>query len=298
MRIQKLLIALFLISFELAACSQNEQSGLNVALSTNKAITGFSFSNPPATGIINENAETISVTVPAGTNVTKLIAAFTATGARVKVDTTIQISGLTQNDFTNPVVYLVEAADGSTQTYTVTVKSLTAYHFTATIDYINRTPTIPALVGDIVTGTFSFDPTVSNHYISLNQGGYFQSPPAGVQVQIESLILNADLTNQAGYRIDTYNDESDVNPIRDSVSWFVNDTQAASAYGLDYIQIIFRLEDLTATVLNDVAIPDPLVLSEFNNPYFSLSGNKIVNGIDNGLWYAHAKINTLNRISP
>ncbi len=288
--IRKVFIALFLISFASAACSQNEQSGISTALSSDKAITAFSFLNPAATGNINESAKTIDVIMPPGTNLNKLIATFTTTGSRVKVGSTVQVSGSTQNDFTNSVEYVVEAADGSIATYTVTVKSLTGYKFTAQIDYINGSPTIPALVGDIVTGTFSFDSTIPNHYISVNQGGYFQRPPAGVQVQIESIILNADLSSFTGYHIDIYNDESDVDPIRDSVSWYVNDTQVASVYGLDYFQMIFKLEDLTATALNDTAIPTNLVLSDFDNPYFSISGTKTINGMGTGLWLLTRKL--------
>ncbi len=94
---------------------------VTVAPNTAKAITAFSFTSPAATGTIDEGAKTISVTVPFGTNVTALKATFTTTGASVKVDTTVQVSGTTPNDFTNPVPYIVTAADGLTETYTVTV---------------------------------------------------------------------------------------------------------------------------------------------------------------------------------
>jgi hypothetical protein len=89
--------------------------------SSAKAITAFSFTSPAATGVINENAKTISVTVPSGTNVTALVATFTTTGVSVKVDSTLQVSGSTPNNFTNPVLYTVTATDATTVTYTVTV---------------------------------------------------------------------------------------------------------------------------------------------------------------------------------
>jgi hypothetical protein len=50
-----------------------------------------------------------------------MAAAFTTTGAAVSVGGVIQTSGVTSNDFTNPVTYRVTAADGSWQDYTVTV---------------------------------------------------------------------------------------------------------------------------------------------------------------------------------
>jgi len=88
-----------------------------------KALTAFSFQGlwPPVVGLINEAAHTIALTVPAGTNLTALVATFTTTGASVKVGATLQTSGLTANNFTNPVTYTVTAADASTQAYMVTV---------------------------------------------------------------------------------------------------------------------------------------------------------------------------------
>ena len=88
---------------------------------TAKAITAFSFVSPPAPGTIDENAKTIAVKVPYGTNVTALVATFTTTGSSVKVGSTVQVSGTTPNNFTSPVIYTVTAADGSTVYYTVTV---------------------------------------------------------------------------------------------------------------------------------------------------------------------------------
>ena len=63
----------------------------------------------------------ISATVPYGTDVTALVATFTTTGVSVTVGGTTQESGVTANHFTIPVTYIVEAADGSTHSYVVTV---------------------------------------------------------------------------------------------------------------------------------------------------------------------------------
>jgi len=109
---------------------------VTIAANSAKAITSFSFANPASTGFINENAKTISVNVPYGTNVTALIATFTTSGAEVTVGNIVQVSGTTQNNFTSPVVYTVTAADSSTTQYTVTVtvalnpaKAITAFTF-------------------------------------------------------------------------------------------------------------------------------------------------------------------------
>lgn len=94
---------------------------VTIASGSAKEFTSFLFTSPSATGIINESAKTIAVTVPHGTDVTALVATFTSTGALVSIGTTTQVSGTTPNDFRSPVVYTVTAADTSTVTYTVTV---------------------------------------------------------------------------------------------------------------------------------------------------------------------------------
>jgi len=88
-----------------------------------KAITAFSFQGltPPVTGVINEAAHTIALTVPRATDVHALVATFTAAGASVTVGGTPQVSGTTANDFSSSVTYTVTAFDGSTQNYVVTV---------------------------------------------------------------------------------------------------------------------------------------------------------------------------------
>jgi len=91
---------------------------VTVAQNFAKAITAYSLAG--VTGSIA--GSTISVTMPFGTDVTNLVATFTTTGASVTVVATgPQTSGTTANNFTNPVVYTVTAADTTTATYSVTV---------------------------------------------------------------------------------------------------------------------------------------------------------------------------------
>ncbi|HPZ02289.1 MAG TPA: FlgD immunoglobulin-like domain containing protein, partial [Candidatus Cloacimonas sp.] len=99
------------------------------------AITAFSFSNPPATGTIDHTNKTIKVVVPNDTNVTNLVATFTAPRATVKVGDTTQASGTTANDFTDPVMYdLTTSNDASTCSYEVTVKEKLATPSPSTIE--------------------------------------------------------------------------------------------------------------------------------------------------------------------
>jgi hypothetical protein len=110
----------FIGAFNLVSCAGTGNDS-PVAASSSKTITAYSFSNPAAIGNINESDKTISFTVPYGTDITGLIASFTTTGASVKLNGTVQVSGITTNDFTNPIIYTVTAGDGSTSQYTVTV---------------------------------------------------------------------------------------------------------------------------------------------------------------------------------
>jgi hypothetical protein len=91
-----------------------------------KAITAFSFSSPAATGVIDETAKTISISVPYGTDITTLVADFSISEfANAKVGITDQVSSTTSNDYTNPVSYLITAEDGTFVTYVVSVTVLT-----------------------------------------------------------------------------------------------------------------------------------------------------------------------------
>ena len=72
----------------------------------------------------NSSTEThITITVPYGTDVSNLVATFTSSeGSTVTVGGKVQVSGVTPNDFSHPVEYVVTAQDGVTKkTYTVTV---------------------------------------------------------------------------------------------------------------------------------------------------------------------------------
>ncbi|SDL94739.1 alginate lyase family protein [Bacillus sp. OK048] len=89
--------------------------------SPRKEFVTFSFKElyTPVVGTIYGNE--INVTVPKGTERKGLVASFITTGKRVKVGKTVQVSGETANDFTDPVKYTVESPNGSIKTYMVKV---------------------------------------------------------------------------------------------------------------------------------------------------------------------------------
>jgi hypothetical protein len=109
---------------------------VSLAKNSAKELTTYLFTNPVASGVFNGN--TISLQVPFGTDVTKLVANFTASsGAQVKVKGVNQVSGTTPNDFTAPVTYTVYAED---------ITSLTAF--------FTLSPSAIAFIGNVgqITG--------------------------------------------------------------------------------------------------------------------------------------------------
>jgi hypothetical protein len=87
-----------------------------VKKSSDKKITEFKFANPAVTGTVDEDKKTVSVLVPAGTDVSALEPAIVLS-SKATVD---PAAGVKQ-DFSKPVVYTVTAEDGTKQEYTITV---------------------------------------------------------------------------------------------------------------------------------------------------------------------------------
>ena len=116
------------------------------AKSAEKSITSFSFtqvlnsklSTSQVNGVIDETGKTITLGVN-GTALPNLIATFSiSANAKVEVAGVPQESGVTSNNFSNPVTYRVTAEDGSTEDYTVNVqsasKSITSFSFTQALN--------------------------------------------------------------------------------------------------------------------------------------------------------------------
>jgi D-alanyl-D-alanine carboxypeptidase len=101
-------------------------AGENQSTSTGKAITAFAFRKTdnatPVDSHATITATAIKAFLPPGTPVTALKPEFTVSaGATVSVDGLAQTSGVTANDFTSPIAYVVTAEDGTSQTFTVSV---------------------------------------------------------------------------------------------------------------------------------------------------------------------------------
>ncbi len=92
---------------------------VSVAKSDSKAITAYRLDGESA--IIDPGTGTITVDFPAGKYISYLISEFITTGVSVNVNGKEQVSGVTPNDYTSPLVYTVTADNGSTAYYNVSV---------------------------------------------------------------------------------------------------------------------------------------------------------------------------------
>jgi hypothetical protein len=68
------------------------------------------------------SGDTIRVSVPHNAPVTALVAEFVSNSARVEVNGAVQQSGMSANNFTTPVTYVVTADNGDVRSYQVTVE--------------------------------------------------------------------------------------------------------------------------------------------------------------------------------
>ena len=135
------------------------------------------------TGVINndaDNGRTITVTVPYDTDVTGLVAEFTASsGASVKLGSTSGmdfVSGVTSANYSNPVQLWITSEDGdTTRMYTVTVEEGISF-------------------SDVNPGDWFYDnvmDAVENGYISGMGDGTFNPTGATTRAQFASMIANA-----------------------------------------------------------------------------------------------------------
>ena len=144
-----------------------------------------SFSVAGQTGIVNntnDDARTITVNVPYGTDMKGLVATFEASlGATVKVGDTLAsavdfVSGVTSLNYTNPVYVYVISEDGSvTNRYTITLDEGLSF-------------------SDVNPGDWFYDNVMDaaeNGYVSGMGDGTFNPTGATTRAQFAAMIANA-----------------------------------------------------------------------------------------------------------
>lgn len=126
-------------------------------VSSDKELTAFSIGN--AAGAIN--GTDIRVDIPEDTDTSGLIASFHTTGKTVSINGVPQISGITPNDFTSPVVYTVTAADLTEKSYTVTVNKVSSNK--DLIQFSLIAPSVEGTIRSFLTAR-TIDPLDSGYY--------------------------------------------------------------------------------------------------------------------------------------
>lgn len=193
---------------EAAAGSRENFTGItNAPPPSAKEILTFGVGTGSGTSSGTITGTSIGVTVPPGVSLTSLVAAFIMTGTRVTVGGVTQVSGTTPNDFTNPVIYTVTAADGTTKDYTVILTPLvTGFSFTGVrsmdvtypSDGVNpklTTPPVMSQVGVVPSSNAGFFGGLAwTNAPSADPGQYFSftvSPVAGETMTLSTLSLQS-----------------------------------------------------------------------------------------------------------
>lgn len=137
---------------ESSATNELTFAGQEAAPSTATLITSFNFTNPAATGVINNTNHTVALIVPYGTNITNLTPTIAvSTGATIS-----PTSGTIEN-FTSPVVYTVTAQDTvTTQNYTVTVTVTSTPESSSTPASSTSSPAVSSSTGTAQTYLSTF----------------------------------------------------------------------------------------------------------------------------------------------
>jgi len=170
---------------------------VNMAASSDKAITSFTILNQLGTTTINEIDHTIALTMPYGTDVTGLIPTIAIAGSSVT-----PASGVAQN-FTSPVTYTVTAADTTTQAYIVTVtvalnpaKAITAFAIPNQVGNTNIDE-----VNHLIAVTMPFGTDVTALVPTITITGSSVTPASGVAQNFTSpvtyTVTAADSSTQA-----------------------------------------------------------------------------------------------------
>lgn len=119
----------FVIAFFLISCS-DDKIEVDAKLLEGTEITSFSFlkSNNPSLDNDIEleiNNDIISGRLPYSSDIENLVPTFEHKGLEVEINNTIQVSGLSSNNFSKRIAYTVKTSDGRIQNYEVSAQYFT-----------------------------------------------------------------------------------------------------------------------------------------------------------------------------
>ena len=226
-----------------------------------KAIVTFSINNADAT-ISGQN---ISLTLPYATNLRSLVATYITTGDHMMVNGVKQVDGVTANDFTKPVEYVVHADDGSIAKYTVTVgtaedsaKAITAF----SIDNVDAT-----INGKNIALTLPFGTSPNSLIASFVSSG--KSVTVNEQLQISKITTN-NFTQPVEYTVHAVDGTTSI--YRVTVTIATSSEKAITAFSIDNVDATISGKNIALTLPFGTS-PNSLIAS-----FVSSGKNVKVNG--------------------
>ena len=180
---------------------QISSSAINIK-SAGNVISSFSFLKKNNTGVIYDvnisvSDNNITICTPLVTDVTTLAATFTTNGEKVLVNNIEQISGVTVNDFTNPITYTIISATGEVNQYTVSISNT---HLPVVVIETPNNTTIPPKTADWLAntkikilnadGTVNYESEVDNIRGRGNSTWTYPKKPYALKLNKKAEILN------------------------------------------------------------------------------------------------------------
>lgn len=243
-----------------------------------KSITSYSLNLGTTTAHGSISGTNIAVTVPNGTNVESLVASFTSTGQQVTVESTPQISGQTPNNFTNPVNYIVTAADNTSTTYRVTVTVAPA-DAKAITEYWLDLPNSSVKVQGVITGNLIAVTMPNGTNLSSLVATFVDT---GISVQVGGVTQNSghtfnNFTAPVVYTVTAA--DGTTNTYTVTVTDAASDAKAITAFSLyspsseNVTQGVINGSDITVTV-----VPGNVtnLIASFNTTGVSITVNNVV----------------------
>lgn len=196
----RLLLLVLPVALLVGACTR-----LSDIFPDDNTITSFIFTAADNPGLsVNVQAviadTTISAELPAGSSVTNLVARITHTGYRILQGGQALTGNSSTNNYSAPVIFVVQAENGTLAFYTVTVtvaaiapKAILTFGFSRT-----HNPAMPADYTGVISGT-NITVTMSVDVDRSDLAAWFTTSGTGVtlgtQIQVSGVTRNNFLTN-------------------------------------------------------------------------------------------------------
>jgi hypothetical protein len=281
----------------LCACGDNAPAG-----KTDLLAFSFRAANNPALGLnvaAQINGTSITAQVPYGSDVSHLVATFDADGASVEVSGVLQVSGVTENDFTSPVTY--EVAHGIAATsYTVAItiapspaNDITSYSFLAHDNPALATD-ITAMIGtDSITAMAPYGTDVSHLVATFTT--------TGTQVMIDGIPQTSGMTANDFSASKLYN----VQAADGTAHYYTAAIHVAGSDAKDLVGFAFRRSDnpqlpanITATIIGTTitaTVPYATDVTSLVAAYSTTGATVLVGGT--GQWSGQTANNFTNPVT-